>query len=133
MPETSTCGPALTPWLKSGELGAFAVVMICRAMTVLPVRARLKRISQDRRLPRPLRSLSRATPRPGAGRAAAFHHRRHERDERPDLRLAPAEGGGNDVVVAATSSGARRCGNDVVGRAAGGGSTGDAGDSFGDG
>src|SRR5580692_4536987 len=36
MPERSTCAPALTPWLYSGELGAFAVVMICRGMTVLP-------------------------------------------------------------------------------------------------
>jgi hypothetical protein len=36
MPEMSRCGPALTPWLYSGEPGAFAVVMICRGMTVLP-------------------------------------------------------------------------------------------------
>jgi hypothetical protein len=28
MPETNTCGPALTPWLYRGELGAFVVVMI---------------------------------------------------------------------------------------------------------
>jgi hypothetical protein len=28
VPEMNTCEPALTPWLKSGELGAFDVVMI---------------------------------------------------------------------------------------------------------
>src|SRR5580693_908271 len=39
-------------------------------------------------------------------------------------RWREPEGDGNDVVVAAMSSGARRCGNDVVGRVAGGGSTG---------
>jgi len=36
MPETRTCGPALNHWLYSGELGAFAVVMICRGMALLP-------------------------------------------------------------------------------------------------
>ena len=35
--ETSTWGAALTPWLYSGELGAFGVVMICRGMVDLPV------------------------------------------------------------------------------------------------
>ena len=34
VPETNTCDPALTPWLYSGELGAFGVVMICRGMSV---------------------------------------------------------------------------------------------------
>jgi hypothetical protein len=28
VPEMNTWDPALTPWLKSGELGAFGVVMI---------------------------------------------------------------------------------------------------------
>jgi hypothetical protein len=28
VPEMNTCDPALTPWLKSGELGAFDVLMI---------------------------------------------------------------------------------------------------------
>src|ERR1700722_993642 len=36
-----------------------------------------------------------------------------------------SQGGGNDVVAATMSSGARRCGNDVVGRIARGGSGGD--------
>src|ERR1700722_11087031 len=38
-----------------------------------------------------------------------------------------SQGGGNDVVAATMSSGARRCGNDVVGRIAGGGSGGERG------
>src|SRR6516164_5709799 len=49
MPETSTCGPALTAWLKSGELGAFAVVMICRGMAAPPCSHRIDAIQQDRR------------------------------------------------------------------------------------
>jgi len=48
MPETSTCGPTLAPWLQGGELGAFAVVMIWRGMMVLPVPARINAPLQDR-------------------------------------------------------------------------------------
>src|SRR5580704_15653963 len=49
MPETSTCGPALTPWLYSGDLGAFAVVMTCRGTIVLPVSPPTNGPQQDRR------------------------------------------------------------------------------------
>ena len=41
------------------------------------------------------------------------------------LPAGGSRGGGNDVVAATTSSDARRCGNDVVGRVAGAGSGGD--------
>ena len=37
IPETMTCGPALTPWLYNDELGAFGVLMISLDMTDLPL------------------------------------------------------------------------------------------------
>src|SRR3954471_19638086 len=67
MPESSTCDPALTAWLYSGELGASAVFTICRGMAASPwsIRiivgrpGRLRRVSANH----PVRGIARAADR----------------------------------------------------------------------